>query len=227
MLAKISDAMTPEGERLEVHCFDPWLIMRVKTGQEAKAKESLMREGFEVYYPSWREIVSVTIPAEKISSKTRYRRRSERREIERVRLLYPGYQFIRRLFGCFDIFRAYELTGVTGLCCFGETPATLPDYMIELMRLEAAQGENDEWRPSVKIQDIRAAKRQRARQERGEPIPQRPRTREVGRLDESGRTVLFIEELGRITRIITSHEVAQGDKSRVPAQVRSAPLPWK
>lgn len=225
MLTKIESAADPQmlgGEPLELHSFEPWLIIKSRPNQEAKAKETLMREGFEVYYGARIKFVKVTIPAKKISSKNRHRRRSEYHTIERASPIYPGYLFIRRLWGALDLYRAFDLPGVLGLCCFDERPATIEDYKIELLRLWEARGKFDEQSLSTTPHDVRAAERQR-----GAPAKDKSKRRTLKRIDESDCSVLFVEELGRITRIITSHGAAPSGRSDgVPPQVRSFKGLW-
>jgi hypothetical protein len=237
MLAKIEDSpafqqQAQEPETMTLHCFDPWTIVKAKPNQEAKAKESLMREGFEVYYGERIKFVTVTIPAKKISSKNRHKRRSEYVVVERPQPVYPGYLFCRRMWGGFDLWRCWDLPGCLGMCCFGLEPATVHDYTIELLRLAEARGsfrDDDGWRVQLDTscqsstpRDIRAA-------EKARNAPERPKKerKELKRLDEPSRSVLFVEELGRITRIVTSHEAAKsGAKDGVPPQVRSLKEFW-
>lgn len=188
---------------LRLHSFERWQIVRSKPNGEALAKASLMREGFEVYYGERQKIITVPVPAQKISSKTRYRRRSEVREIVRVLPVYPGYLFVRRMWGGFDLHQAFELPGVIGLCCFGEIPATVEDYTIEMLRLNEARGRFDNRSVSTEQRHIRIALRERANPPC--PIDIKPRT--INYVDKSGNTFLYVEELGRITRIITSSDV--------------------
>lgn len=211
MLAKIGNAVDDAAadEPLRLHCFEPWMILKARANQEAKAKKSLMNEGFEVYYGERIRFIRVTIPAKKISSKTRHRRRSEYRMIERPRPIYPGYLFVRRMWGVFDVYRAYELSGVLGLCVIGESVAMVEDYTVESLRLQEARGrfkcedgdwvELDSFSVSTAPRDIREAHRQENGGKNG-----KNEARELKRLDEAGNSILFIEELGRITRIITS-----------------------
>lgn len=186
---------------LRLHSFERWQIVRAKPNGEALAKASLMREGFEVYYGERQKVITVPIPAQKISSKTRYRRRSEIREIVRTLPIYPGYLFVRRMFGGFDLHQSFDLPGVIGLCCFGEIPATVEDYTIELLRLNEARGRFDNRSVSTEQRHIRIALRERANPQDIIKIP----PREINHVDKSGNAFLYVEELGRITRIITSH----------------------
>lgn len=203
MTATKPQTMREEPPVLRLHSFERWHILRAKPNSEATAKASLMREGFEVYYGEMQKVLAVQVPAQKISSKTRYRRRSEVREIVRIHPIYPGYLFVRRMFGGFDLRQSFELPGVIGLCCFGETPAMVEDYTIEMLRLNEAKGRFDNRSMSAERHHIRIALRERANPPA--PINLTPRT--INHVDKSGNTFVYIEELGRITRIITSPDV--------------------
>jgi hypothetical protein len=174
----------------EIPCFDPWLIGYSQPRSEHIAKASLEREGFECWYPI-RKVVS-TVPARKLPSKTRHRRRFE--VTERVEPVLVGYLFIRRLRGSFDLQTAYELHGVGGLCRVGGQYASLQDHEIEIIRLAEADGKFNIYHETV-------------------PGPYRlsldidPRTyvgattRDLGsRLDKSGEETVFTEKLGRVLR---------------------------
>lgn len=195
---------------LRLHSFERWNIIRCQPNMEAKAKESLLRVGFESYYGERQKILTVNIPASKISSKTRYRRRSEVRDIVRILPVYPGYIFARRLYGGFDLWQSFELPGVIGLCCFGLTPATVEDYVIEGLRLSEARGKFDNRSVSTEYRHIRIALRERANPQ--PPVNISPRT--INHVDKSGKSLTYIEELGRITRIIQSPD-------DLPEQARS------
>jgi transcription antitermination factor NusG len=200
MLAKtpISDSQQPEGP-LKLHSLARWQILRAVPNQEARAKESLLRVGFESYYGERRRVLSVPVPMSMISSKTRYRRRTEVMEISRVLPIFPGYIFVRRMYGGFDIFQAYELTGIIGLCCVGENAAEVQDFIIESLRLDEARGKFDDRSVSDDRRHIRQAVRNYSKPMEVKKNSQRI----VGTLDESSGSTLFVESLGRITRIWT------------------------
>jgi hypothetical protein len=133
-----------------------------------------------------------------ISSKTRHRRRKEVMEIGRVLPIFPGYIFVRRMYGGFDIFQAYELTGVIGLCCVGDRAAEVEDFIIESLRLDEARGKYDDRSVSDDRRHVRMAVRNYFKR----AVNKNPQ-RIVGTLDESSGSTLFVEELGRVTRIFT------------------------
>jgi transcription antitermination factor NusG len=199
---------------LRLHNFSPWNIVRSQPNQEAKAKESLLRAGFESYFGERQEVVRVSIPASKISSKTRYRRRSETRDVVRTYPVYPGYLFVRRLYGGSDLWQSFELPGIIGLCCFGERPATVEDYTVELLRLSEARGKFDHHTASTDQRHIKIALRERA----NPPLLVDKSPRNIQALDGHGKSLQFIEELGRITRIIQSPDdvIAIRAAHRVP-----------
>lgn len=194
-------ALMPQPEpALELHALDRWNIGRTKwQWQNARvARTSLEREGFEPYSPEWCE--TLTPPLAKLPSKTRHRARLMVRHVWRP--LLPGLIFFRRQWGQFDPYRVYELDGMRGACCFGSHLATVADYEIELLRLRVANLEFDRERMgSSRLRYDRPAF--------GDP-------RELGKtaarvlkeIDVDGRLVQFIDQLGRITRVITSSSVA-------------------
>lgn len=200
MLAKLDSTLIEQPESLRLHSFDRWYIARAKPNAEKTAKEGLERRGFEAYYASWRQVVEVRVPLNRISSKTRHRRRTETRRIDQVRPIYPGYIFVRKLWNGFDIQSCYEWPGMLGLCMFSDGPALIDDYWIEVMRRDEAAGQFDKYRWSVNSKDVRRGAQARPKPEETGKIE----ARELKRIDEPSRTIQFIEEFGRITRIITS-----------------------
>lgn len=231
---------------LRLHNFERWYIVRSQPNCEAKAAEYLKRENFEVFYAKRQVVMTVPIPANRISSKTRHRRRSETREVITTYPIYPGILFARRIFGGYDLSQSFDMPGVIGLCCFGETPATVEDYTVELLRLAEARGkfsyrdeiknpetgkirivegvvEFDQYSFSRAEKDIKTALRDRAAEEKAkkekadnppDPVNISPRT--INHVDKSGKALAYIEELGRITRIITSHGPIYPPTPRVP-----------
>jgi transcription antitermination factor NusG len=243
-----SRAIVEEVPVLRLHSFERWYIVKSHPNAEAKAKGYLERENFEVFYGERQRVMTVPIPANRISSKTRHRRRSETREVVKTYPVYPGYLFARRICGDFNIYQAFDLPGIIGLCmtsrweenvCIGEMPATVEDYTIELLRLAAARGKfsywdniEDERSGKIKVisrvmqldeysfsrdnKTVNTALRERAAEEKvktekaanpHEPIEIKPRT--INHVDKAGNIFLYIEELGRITRIITSPDVLE------------------
>lgn len=204
MLAKLNDNPALKPESLRLHCFDRWHIARVKPNAEKTAKDGLERRGFEAYYAGWLQVIEVRVPLNRVSSKTRHRRRTETRRIDRVWPIYPGYIFVRKLWNGFDLQNCYEWPGMLGLCMFADGPAMIEDYKIELMRRDEAAGNNDKCRWSTDPKHILKAARAKPK----EPEVDKPDQRVLKKLDEPKRTILFVEEFGRITRIITASVVA-------------------
>lgn len=200
MLAKLDDTFTThQPESLRLHSFERWHIARAKPNGEKIAKDALERRGFEAYYASWRQVVEVRVPLNRISSKTRHRRRTETRRIDHVRPIYPGYIFVRQMWVGFDLSNCYEWPGLMGLCMFADGPAMIEDYKIELLRRDEVAGDNDTCRWSTDPKDIRKGAQQKPKvEEKGKTEP-----RTIKRIDEPKRTILFVEEFGRIMRIIT------------------------
>lgn len=188
------------GDRQQVHCFDPWIIARSEPNREVKARESLMRDGFECWFPAGRKI---TRKGQRfISSKNRHKKRHVM--IEGLTMPYPGYLFVRRLTSHRSLWRLYELTGVLGVCAFGESFATIEDYRIEMMRIHEDAGDYDIWEQKVGMSSrdwaLATFEQTEAAKERWSGKP-----RVIGRLDTNQRqSLLLVEEFGRITRVITA-----------------------
>lgn len=185
-------------------CFDPWAIARCHPTSHRRAAEALRREGFEVWYPAGR--VLSMMPMRFIGPKKRKRKQLVLRED--VRTPYGDYLFIRRLFGTFDENRLYDLDGVLGLCVTDEGYTLMVhDYQIELLRLEEFDGVYDRINYPHRISETQLAlaeiKQTDAAKERLSGT-----RRVVNVLDESRRTIQFIEQFGRIARVVTG----QGDK---------------
>lgn len=176
-------------------CRDPWMIVCTRPQAEHMAAESLRRDGFEVFLPLGRQVG--LMPLRFVPPKKRKLRRRILRED--VCLPYPGYLFARRLASKTSLFRLYEISGVAGLCCFGERLATLSDYRVELLRLAMDAGEFDSWQPGLSARDYHLAE-----------IISTALARKVWNgsrkissyVDDSARTVHLIEEFGRITRVL-------------------------
>lgn len=184
-------------EPLEIHSMARWIIARVEPGAERKALEWLLRFGFEGYYPKGKFIT--TVPLRKLPSKTRHKR-AAMKVIERERPAYPGYILVRRFVGDFDLNRLFDIPHMGGVCCFGPDIATLPDFEVEMLRLQEARGAFNQY-ASV------AAERAHCYQIAADVATQRTWTGEsriVGRTCESGTMVTFSQRFGRITHVIMS-----------------------
>jgi len=185
-------------EEGELHCFDPWFVARVVSGSHRRAKTSLSREGFEVFYPAGRVLRPLPkryIPPKKRRSRQLYLQ-------EDVRLPYSDYIFLRYMFGEYPLSRLFDLDGVAGICMSGETFSTVQDYEVETLRLMEFDGVFDRCEvPAVSAKQLMLAhiRKTEAAIERWND-----RTVTVAILDESRRTIHFVEEFGRITRVITS-----------------------
>lgn len=195
------------GDRRQVHCYDQWLIARAEPNRERRARESLMREGFECWYPAGRKVTR--LPQRFVSSKTRHKKRHVL--LEDVRTPYPGYLFVRRLTSLLPLADLWHLNGVVGVCAFGDQYATIEDYRIDLMRIHEDSGFYDQWR----IDGLTNREYQLAEVRQTEAAKERwsskPRT--LGQLDKNHRAgIHLVEEFGRITRVI-----AQPGDPAVPA----------
>lgn len=176
-----------------------WQIAYSFPRQQHIAARSLGREGFQCWYPL-RKVVTRR-PLASISSKARHRRRHE--TVERIEPVYGCYLFIRRPPGCnYDLGRVHELTGVVALCRFGERPASIRDFEIQLIRLAEAHGKFNIYSAHI-------------------PGPYRlmldvdPRSGSNGRAwhgttkANGERQLLALrEEVGRVARLIAATEVA-------------------
>lgn len=189
------------GEQQQMHCYDPWLIGRAEPNRERRARESLMRDGFECWYPAGRRMSA--LPQRFISSKTRHKKRHVL--VEDVRMPYPGYLFMRRLTAVRPLPDLYELTGVLGICTFGEQIATIEDYRIEMMRIHEDAGFYDEASRTLPNMSERDWALAEIRQTDAAKDRWSKRARTLGRLDSNQRGGLhLVEEFGRITRIIAA-----------------------
>lgn len=183
-----------EGELREDYAIDPWWIMRVQPNMYRTATASLLREGFECYAPTYR--VLSRAPLREIPPKKRHQAHLFKRETRKRR--FEGYMFIRRMFGCYDVNRLFDLQGCGSIVMNASSPALVYDYEIELMRLVEADGTFDE----VQVETYRGYKVIAPQAEKSAD-KWMGKSRIVGRLDDSQRTVLFVERLGRIARLIT------------------------
>ena len=182
-------------DRSELHCFDAWWIARCRPKSHHSAKDALMREGFEVWYPQGRLLSRM--PDRYVGPKKRKQRQLVLRED--VRVPYGDYLFLRRLFGSFSLLRLFDLNGLYGICLTGEAPATIQDYEIEMLRLAEYDNKFDRCDQSITAKQLRLAeiRKTRSAADRGitEPITHRI-------LDTTRQTILFVEAFGRITRVV-------------------------
>lgn len=181
----------------EVHSMAPWWIARAKPNAHKQAKESLNREGFEVWYPKAKIIKHPALNT--LPSKTRHRLRHA--TIESERPVFGPYLFIRRFRDNYDVYRLYELTGVSGICTCGEDLVMVSNADIEYLRLRESDGAFNEHHTVSKFRlnapgmvDPMAQK------------PHHPAPRVLSSLDTGTERILFVESLGRVTRLIASIE---------------------
>ena len=103
---------------------DCWFVVQTHAQNEDKAAFNLQRQGFEAFIPKY------------------LKRRSHARKIEMVGTpLFPRYLFVKMNIKTAN-WRAIKSTfGVSNLVCFGESPASVPDDLIEtLMTSEDEHG---------------------------------------------------------------------------------------
>lgn len=177
---------------VEHYPHDPWWIMRVQPNAYATAEDSLLREGFESYSPTFKVIGPM--PLRMIPPKKRHQSGLYKREIRRRR--FEGYAFVRRMYGTFDVNRTFDLKGCGSIVRTAGSIALVQDYDIEVMRLAEADGSWDE----ITVETYRGYKVTRINDAAKSYTGQ---SKIVGRLDSADRTVLFVERMGRIARLIS------------------------
>lgn len=186
----VLQAMLDEKLPVEDYSHDPWWIARVAPNAYRTAAESLKREGFESYSPTYKVIGP--LPLRHIPPKKRHQAALYKREIRRRQ--FDGYMFIRRMFGHFDINRLFDLEGCGAVVRSAGSIALIPDYDIELMRLIEADGSMNE----VQVETYKGYKVTKLDDQQWVGT-----SKIVGRLDGSTKTVIFVERMGRIARLIT------------------------
>lgn len=190
------------GNGNEIHCYEPWIIGQYLEGRHRRAERSLIRDGWEAFYPAGRKIDY--LPQNQIPPKKRHRKGYFLRLD--LRLPYPGYVFLRRIVpGGTPLTELWKLDGMQGVCMFGEEVATIPDFRIEMMRIHQDAGDYDQYddRISAKVYRLAEIKVTEAAKDRWSEKP-----RSLGKLDTNQGSIHFIEEFGRITRVVTQN----GDK---------------
>jgi hypothetical protein len=210
-------APRPAGD--ELHNLDPWFIAKCQPRSHRAARASLQRAGFEAWYPVGR--VLKAMPRRMLSPSKRKKKQVVLRED--VRTPYGDYIFLRRLFGSFSLMRLFDLNGMAGLCLFGETPATIPDYRIEMLRLSEFDGCYDRCEAKISGRQLQLAEivSTEAAKERW-----KDQRATIKVLDGTKRTIHFIEEFGRITRVVAG----QGDQqlpALSPAEILPGSRCWR
>jgi hypothetical protein len=180
----------PVTTMVEIHSLDPWWIARYQPQRKNTAISSLTREGFECWYPTYRSFQQM--PLRKIPPKKRHMARQFMVEKRSERM--PGYLFIRRATGRYDVNRLFDLQGCGSVVTNSGVPARVADHDIEIMRLAESDGTFDE------LQD----------HSRYRIAPLDPKALKCwsgnsqldGRLDETGKMVLKVEAFGRIAKLL-------------------------
>lgn len=189
-------SMVEEKLPTEEYAHDPWWIMRVQPNSYRAAEDSLKREGFECYSPTFKVIEPM--PLMFIPPKKRHQANLYKREVRRRR--FDGYIFVRRMFGSFDVNRLFDLSGCGGVLKSAGHLALVSDVEVELIRLVEADGTMDEV-VLERHRGYRVTKLAGGAQWTG-------KSKIVGRLDDPSKTVLFVETQGRIARLITHADPA-------------------
>src|SRR5262245_49776648 len=128
------------GEPELLHSFEPWFVARYQPRLARVARENLARVGFETWYPTIIELRPM--PLNRLTANKRRHRFSFLREVRRPR--FVGYILIRTLPDCiWDVNRIDELSGCGSIVRFGETPAKIQDFDVEIMRVAEATGQFD------------------------------------------------------------------------------------
>jgi Transcription termination factor nusG len=190
-----------------VACHDDWWVGYSLSNAQHIAQQALGREGFECWYPI-RKVVSRR-PASSLPSKTRHKRRFEM--IERTEPVLGSYLFIRRLFGTFDLAELYKLPGVGSICRLGPGIASIKDWEVELLRLAESRGRFNVFHVSVPgAYRVAIEPDPRLADPSDRAAPYVGTTRWPRRsLDDSARTLVFVQDLDRIVRIIQECSPAQ------------------
>ena len=184
----------------EVHSMAPWWIARASPNSHEVAKRSLTREGFEVWWPRAKIVRHPALST--LPSKTRHRLRHMTIETERP--VFGAYVFFRRMLGNYDIRRLHELLGVAGICTRGGDLLAISDMDIENLRVREAKGQFDKHETTSKFRyDSRKMHNPTAM------LAHYVEPKIIGRLDVDGELVLFLESLGRVTRIIAQSDNQQ------------------
>lgn len=180
-------ASRPEGH---VYSMAPWWLGRYQPRMEKTAMDSLNREGFECWYPSYRAFRQT--PLRHIPPKKRHMASQFITETRNAR--FPGYMLIRRVFGCFDVNRLFDLKGCGGIVKSGGEVAHIQDYDVELMRLAEADKRFDSYElyshARFRITPLTAAE------------PWMAQCKLLDRVDESGKTSLMVDAYGRVAQLI-------------------------
>ena len=193
-LAKAFQALTekPAGK---VYSLDPWLLARYLPQLEKTALNSLNREGLIGWYPTYKDVRPT--PLSRIPPKKRDQADKYMDEVRKA--LFPGYILIKRIFGCFDINRLFDLEGCGSIVTVGGCVAHIPDFDVEIMRLAEAYGSFDRFSARGSTKPYRLTRLPEGMDRRWTDQADR-----LVRLDESGRTSLFVDASGRIARYIAS-----------------------
>jgi len=175
-----------------IHSLEPWLIARTVPSLERTAQLSLIRAGYEAWFPSLVDLKP--LPLRRISPNKRHMAKFFVQEVRRPR--FAGYVFARPLPHCrWDPWAIGELHGCRGLVYLGAKTAQVPDWDVEIMRLAEARGTFDTWigtgRKHYRI--TRAADTQGTK--RGRPLP-------LLGPEEARRLHLAVDAMGRVSRLI-------------------------
>jgi hypothetical protein len=211
------------GNAQRLQCLADWLIVRVVSGSERRAKAALERAGHEVFYPVGRSIKRV--PLRYVTIK---KRRAKHRILQvDVRNPYPGYVFCRPLGGETWSKRQLkgwaagafgDLEGVIGVCMFGDDLALISDWRVELLRIAQDCGDYDRFDPVITLHEFSLAE---LRYTKAAEKHWSAKPRLVARLDSNRSTIHYVEEFGRITRVVA----AAGDQHNSPIVDATAPRP--
>lgn len=94
-----------------------WYVVYTKPREEIRAEVNLDNQGYEVYLPRV----------------LRHRRRRGN-VIDVVEPLFPRYMFVRLTIGCDNLMSLRSTRGVSSLVSFGNTPASVPDKFVLVLR---------------------------------------------------------------------------------------------
>lgn len=122
----------------------PWIVVRTEPRREETAKESLGREGFEVYLPVRKQLV---LPPRNTLSHRQRQNYFQQGHWE-PRPWLPGYLFVKAGYGRTSLRSLHTLVGVIGPVFFGEELALVHASEIAVIRKREAEDTLDTYEGS-------------------------------------------------------------------------------
>ena len=97
-----------------------WYVLRSKPRKEETLWQQLQRQGFDVFYPR--------LPVQTVNPRAR-----------KVVPYFPGYLFVRVSLDEVGLSTFQWMPNAYGLICFDDTPACVPDRLVETIRRRVAE----------------------------------------------------------------------------------------